>query len=266
MSSTTWTPQGVRSEAKRLAADVWRAVEAQHVVSTMALCDTLDEQRLLEELIDEAKPRRPDAAAKLHYLLSTPFRYRPPRHGSRFRGPNDPGVYYAADEVRTACAELGYWRWRHLADSPGLDAMPMKPQTVFRARLAASAIDLRRAPFAAERMRWTDPDDYAACQALARHRQHPRLLLERLALREAGRIEQRRAAAAGRIAHRLVADRLHLGLACGTGERLARGVIVGIGPARAAGGERRLAQVDREPREARAKNRLRLHGHRGEGR
>jgi hypothetical protein len=147
---------------------VWRAVEAQHVVSTMALCDTLDEQRLLEELIDEAKPRRPDAAAKLHYLLSTPFRYRPPRHGSRFRGPNDPGVYYAADEVRTACAELGYWRWRHLADSPGLDAMPMKPQTVFRARLAASAIDLRRAPFAAERMRWTDPDDYAACQALAR--------------------------------------------------------------------------------------------------
>ena len=168
MSSTTWTPQEVRSEAKRLAADVWRAVEAQHVVSTMALCDTLDEQRLLEELIDEAKPRRPDAAAKLHYLLSTPFRYRPPRHGSRFRGPNDPGVYYAADEVRTACAELGYWRWRHLADSPGLDAMPMKPQTVFRARLAASAIDLRRAPFAAERMRWTDPDDYAACQALAR--------------------------------------------------------------------------------------------------
>ena len=168
MSSTTWTPQEVRSEAKRFAGDVWRAVEAQHVASTMALCDTLDEQKVLEELVDEGKPRRPAAAARLHYLLSTPFRYRPPRHGSRFRGPNDPGVFYAADEVRTACAELGYWRWRHLADSPSLTAMPVKPQTVFRTRLAASTIDLRRAPWVADRARWTDPDDYAACQALAR--------------------------------------------------------------------------------------------------
>ena len=168
MSSTTWTPPAVRSEAKRFAADLWRAVEAQHVASTMALCDTLDEQAVLEELVDEGKPRRPAAAARLHYLLSTPFRYRPPRHGSRFRGPNDPGVFYAADEVRTACAELGYWRWRHLADSPSLTAMPVKPQTVFRTRLAASTIDLRKAPWVADRARWTDPDDYADCQALAR--------------------------------------------------------------------------------------------------
>ena len=168
MSSTTLTPPAVRSEAKRFAGDVWRAVEAQHVASTMALCDTLDEQAVLEALVDEGKPRRPAAAARLHYLLSTPFRYRPPRHGSRFRGPNDPGVFYAADEVRTACAELGYWRWRHLADSPSLTAMPVKPQTVFRTRLAASTIDLRKAPWVAERASWTDPVDYAACQALAR--------------------------------------------------------------------------------------------------
>ena len=77
-------------------------------------------------------------------------------------------MFYAADEVRTACAELGYWRWRHLADSPSLTAMPVKPQTVFRARLAASTIDLRKSPWVADRARWTDPDDYAACQALAR--------------------------------------------------------------------------------------------------
>ena len=168
MSSTTWTPQEVRSEAKRYAGDAWRAVEAQHVASTMVLCDTLEEQAMLEVLVDEGKPRRPAAAARLHYLLYTPFRYRPSQHGSRFRGPNDPGVFYAADEVRTACAELGYWRWRHLADSPSLEAMPVKPQTVFRVRLAAPAVDLRRAPFAAARARWSAPDDYAPCQALAR--------------------------------------------------------------------------------------------------
>ena len=136
MSSRTWTLPAVESEASRFAGDVWRAVEAQHVASTMALVDTLDEQRLLEDLLEEGKPGIPAAAARLDYLLATPFRYRPPPGGSRFRGDNDPGVFYAADEVRTACAELGYWRWRHLLDSPALAAMPTKPQTVFQVKVS----------------------------------------------------------------------------------------------------------------------------------
>ena len=134
----------------------------------MALVDSLDEQQVLERILDDAKPPVPTGARKLHWLLFTPFRYPPPPGGSRFRGPNDPGVFYGADEVRTACAELGYWRWRHLNESPALAAMPVKPQTVFRAQLATLAVDLRRPPFDAARRLWTDPDDYAACQALSR--------------------------------------------------------------------------------------------------
>ncbi|MEO8486304.1 MAG: RES family NAD+ phosphorylase [Betaproteobacteria bacterium] len=168
MSSRTWTPPAVGSESTRFAGEVWRAVEAQHIASTMALVDTLDEQRVLEDLLDEGKPGVPAAARQLHYLLFTPFRYRPPRHGSRFRGDNDPGVFYAADEVRTACAELGYWRWRHLLDTPALSAMPVASQTVFRVKVAASSVDLRKPPFVADRARWTDPGDYGACQAFAR--------------------------------------------------------------------------------------------------
>ncbi len=160
--------RSIRTAASRYAADLWRAVEAQHVVSTMALVDTADEQSVLEALLDDSKPARPAGSARLHYLLFTPFRYRPPRHGSRFRGDNDPGVFYAADEVRTACAELGYWRWRHLLDTPALVSMPVASQTVFRVRVAASAVDLRRPPFVVDRARWTDPVDYAACQAFAR--------------------------------------------------------------------------------------------------
>jgi hypothetical protein len=134
----------------------------------MALVDSLDEQQVLERILDDAKPPVPAGARKLHWLLFTPFRYPPPPGGSRFRGPNDPGVFYGADEVRTACAELGYWRWRHLNESPALTAMPVKPQTVFRAQLATLAVDLRRPPFDVARGQWTDRDDYAACQAFAR--------------------------------------------------------------------------------------------------
>jgi hypothetical protein len=70
---------------------LWRAVEAQHVVSTMALVDSIEEQHVLERLLDDTKPAIPAAAAHLHWLLFTPFRYPPPPGGSRFRGPNDPG-------------------------------------------------------------------------------------------------------------------------------------------------------------------------------
>ena len=90
----------------------------------------------------------PAGARHLHYLLFTPFRYAPPPGGSRFRGPTDPGVFYGADEVRTACAELGYWRWRHLARHAGArrDAGEAA-DGVSRGALPTHAVDLRAAPF-----------------------------------------------------------------------------------------------------------------------
>lgn len=168
MSSSTWTARAVASEAITARFDLWRAVEAQHVAATMALTDSVDEQHVLERLLEESKPPVPAAAKRLHWLLFTPFRYPPPSGGSRFRGPNDPGVFYGADVVRTACAELGYWRWRHLRDTPALASMPTKPQTVFRAQIAARVVDLRVKPFNTGRVLWTHSDDYHACQCFAR--------------------------------------------------------------------------------------------------
>lgn len=134
----------------------------------MPLVDSLAEQLVLERLIDDMKPAVPPAARRLHYLLFTPFRYSPPPGGSRFRGGADAGVFYGADAVRTACAELGYWRWRHLCDSPALEAMPQKSQTVFKARVATTGVDLRESPFARDAAAWTDPVRYDACQRFAR--------------------------------------------------------------------------------------------------
>lgn len=150
--------------AVRLA--LWRAVEAQHVISTMVLVDTQAEQELLESLLEQAKPPIPAPAGRLHYLLFTPFRYPPTGYGSRFRRPGDAGVFYGADEVRTACAEVGYWRWRFLLDA-GLERIDPRPQTVFQVAIRGPAIDLRQAPWVARRKRWTDPVNYDACQTLA---------------------------------------------------------------------------------------------------
>lgn len=146
---------------------LWRAVEAQHRVSTMALVDTLEEQALLEHILDDSKPALEPELQSLHYLLFTPFRYPPLPNGSRFRSATDPGVFYGAEAGRTACAELGYWRWRLLMDSPQIQSIPPVQQTLFRISAHGNAIDLRTPPLARRRKQWTDPNDYSASQALA---------------------------------------------------------------------------------------------------
>jgi hypothetical protein len=78
-------------------------------------------------------------------------------------------VFYAADERRTACAELGYWRWRFVIDSIGLAKVGLGPvaHTLFQVQVAASGIDLRKTRLGRDAKKWTDPNNYGATQALA---------------------------------------------------------------------------------------------------
>ena len=168
MSSSTWTPRAVASEAVPCKLELWRAVEAQHVVATRALVDSIAEQDTLEAVLEKSKPAIPAPCAGHDYLLYTPFRYPPPRHGSRFRAYNDPGVWYGAEALGTACAELGYWRWRFVTDSHGLTRLDGVPHTIFQASARGSSIDLRIKPFVRDQAAWCNRDDYSACQAFAR--------------------------------------------------------------------------------------------------
>jgi hypothetical protein len=167
VSSSTWTPRAVASESLRTRRRLWRAVEAQHIASTLRLVTNVEEQLLLERLLDRNKPPLPSEATGLHYLLSTPFRYSSPI-GSRFRAPADSGIWYGAEAQRTACAELGFWRWRFLIDAEALQAIGPSPQTVFRAGIDGRLVDLTRSPFKKSRAEWTHPDDYGPTQGFAR--------------------------------------------------------------------------------------------------
>jgi len=161
--------EALASAGRPTRAKAWRAVEAQHIVSTLRLTnnDPVEQDRL-ERILEESKPPLPASAANLHYLLATPFRYPPSRYGSRFRAWPDPGVLYAATQRRTACAELGYWRWRFLADSPALTEIPAAAQTLFQLGIAGSGVDLTRPPLDQWSADWRHPNDYSATQALAR--------------------------------------------------------------------------------------------------
>jgi hypothetical protein len=144
-------------------------VEAQHRISTMKLVDDAQEQRTLEELLDASKPPVPPGCAHLHWLLFTPFRYEA-RADSRFRraGPTA-GVFYAAEAVATAVAEIAFWRLLFFVESPGTP-WPANPLefTAFAVRYGtALCLDLTRPPHDGRREDWRHPTDYAACHALA---------------------------------------------------------------------------------------------------
>lgn len=171
MSLPIWTPAALSSEARAAAGAFWRLVEAQHQVSTMKLVDDVAEQILLESLLEQTKPAFPPECAGLDYLLATPFRYGAVYpYGSRFRRAGRTlGVYYAAGTVDTALAEMAFYRLLFYAESP---ATPLPANagdyTAFAAAISTdNALDLTLPPLARDAAAWTDPIDYAACQALA---------------------------------------------------------------------------------------------------
>jgi hypothetical protein len=168
MSSSIWTRCAGASELRTLRLSPWRVVEAQHQVSTRKLVDSVEEQILLEELIDRAKP--PDLTqGRLHYLLATPFRYPPLRHGSRFGARHERGIWYGSETRRAAFAEVAYYRLLFL-ESTTAELGPLSTQlTAFAARArSARAVDLAAPPFDKFRAEIASPVRYDATQALGR--------------------------------------------------------------------------------------------------
>jgi hypothetical protein len=168
MSSSIWMECAGESEIRRLELEPWRVVEAQHQVSTRKLVDSDDEQILLEQLIEGAKPARRTHGA-LHYLLFTPFRYPPLRYGSRFGTRAEPGIWYGSETLHTAFAEVAYYRLLFLEGTSAELGMVETSLTSFSVLLRAErGVDLTALPFSAYEAMLAAPDSYRATQSIGR--------------------------------------------------------------------------------------------------
>ena len=148
----------------------WRIVESQEHAATRAVTDSADEQERLETLLNENKPSYLPGSEHLHWLLKTPFRYPPLRHGSRFGRVIDPGVLYCARELETAMTESAVYLWlfRAALQDVGPLAVIRYDRTAIGIELdGASTVDLTTAALAAFHGRISDPGSYADSQALA---------------------------------------------------------------------------------------------------
>jgi hypothetical protein len=169
MSSSIWTRCGGRSSTRRLACEPWRVVEGQRIISTRPLVDSDAEHLLLEELLDTSKPAAPAGPefSGLHYLLFSPFRYPPLRHGSRFGRRHEPSLWYGAEELRTSLAETAYYRILFFEGTTAVLAPHGMPFSAFQARVSTeAAIDVSTPPFRKYTARICSPTDYVASQEL----------------------------------------------------------------------------------------------------
>jgi hypothetical protein len=142
-------------------------VESQREVSTRKLVRSAAEHEVLEALLESAKPPLPEGP--LDRLLTTPFRYPPLRHGSRFGTRAERGIFYASEHPEAALAERAYYALVFLegtaADLPPLEV----PLTVFEAAYrTARGVDLTARPFAGHADAISSPTAYAATQQLGR--------------------------------------------------------------------------------------------------
>jgi len=152
-----------------LAGELLRMVESQQQVATLSLVDDLAEQALLEELLEQAKPPLPRGSEGLHYLLATPFRYPPLRHGSRFGRRFEPSLFYGARRLPTLLAEAAYYRfvfWTGMERPPPGGRLRTQ-HSVFRARFRGErSVRLHRPPCERHERMLRDPADYGPTQRL----------------------------------------------------------------------------------------------------
>jgi len=169
MSQGIWTRCGGKSNARELKCKPWRVTECQWIVATRPLVDTDEEQAVLEQLIDGAKPVLPPGVDfdGLHHLLYSPFRYPPLRHGSRFGGRYERSLWYAAEELRTSFAETAYYRILLFEGTTAKLAPHSMPISAFQVGVRTKAgVDLSTAAFKSYVNRICSPVDYTSSQAL----------------------------------------------------------------------------------------------------
>ena len=169
---TAWLDDCLPDTDTVLEGTLLRLVESQEQIATTDLVDNLWEQNLLERMLETSKPPAPADRIhgdEPHYLLSTPFRYPPLRHGSRFGRRHEPSLLYGASETPTVLAESAYYRLLFLDGmlTPPTSGRLITQHTLFGAGYATRhGARLNHPPCDRHRKRLRHPADYSTTQQL----------------------------------------------------------------------------------------------------
>lgn len=168
MSSDTWTPSEVFSNSEPFNESMWRLINKEGKSSTSKVVDTADEVDALEALVYHSRDIDRVDTGKLHRLIATPFQIRDSKNISRFRGPYDPGVLYAADSFECAAAEKSFRQVQVLKNSPEMTRIGPTRHTAIHIAIKTKVIDVRLGPYSKDAKIFADPKKYEKTQEFGR--------------------------------------------------------------------------------------------------
>lgn len=152
-----------------------RIVEDQSQSTTRKFVDSSEEHYLLEEHIEQSKPKikayddEKRYFEGMHYLLSTPFRYPPLKWGSRFGTKFERGLLYASFDIVTAMAEKAYYKIAFLRASEAKLGAKTTSYTAFKINVASKQyLDLCKPPFAEDLDKISSKKSYDFSQNLGK--------------------------------------------------------------------------------------------------
>jgi len=154
------------SGMSKISGSMFRIVESQEQVATMGLVDSLEEQLLLEQMIEETKPK--DENKDIHYLLSTPFRYPPLEWGSRFGSKTEASLFFGSKSITTLMCEAAYYRfvfWMGMSTPPSSKLRTQHTVLLIDYKSKYGA-QLQLDPFVQYKSVLIDPNNYKATQKL----------------------------------------------------------------------------------------------------
>ncbi|MCP9915551.1 RES family NAD+ phosphorylase [Cyanobium sp. ATX 6F1] len=153
-----------------LKGTVLRLVQPQGIDTLGPLVDDLEQLARLEALVETSKPPLPSFSQRTpsHPLLTTPFRYPPLPHGSRFGGREHRGMFYGSRSRSGSLVEGAYYAllfWEGQVESP---AEPIRRrQALFSVEIDTSrGLQLQKLAVAGAQAALRDPRHYGASQRL----------------------------------------------------------------------------------------------------
>lgn len=168
--SEIWSAVGGHEAIQPISGQGFRLVECQETIATTEIVSTLENQAVLEEMLDaESKPRHRAGTEHLHYLLSTPFRYPPLQHGSRFGGRFEPSLFYGGTSEYVTLCESAFYRFYFYYDmeTPPLNDVLQTQHSLFKFRYKTNlGVKLQCPPFDVYNNTLRDPNYYTATQTL----------------------------------------------------------------------------------------------------
>lgn len=168
-----WHSLGGQNYITSLNMKLYRMVENQEEIATTVITANSDEQTILEDLLEQSKPVQSEHLSRRHYLIKTPFRYPPLRHGSRFGASWEPSLFYGATKKQTVLAEVAFYRFLFLADVENPDALTkhnlQSSHSVFYISAhSEKSIQLTQPPFSSHKGEISAADSFSVSQQLGK--------------------------------------------------------------------------------------------------